>query len=98
MTRAALLLSLLEDAGEVGITTAEILQAGVGSRYGARILELRKAGHQITSERIRDGAWLYKLDTEVVSVGTGGQRGVEPPGHLFNLPDAYDDLKRKDFA
>lgn len=64
MTRRDLTLSLLRAAGPSGVTTAELLQAGVGSRYGARLLELRELGHTITAEREREGSWRYILDTE----------------------------------
>ncbi len=61
MTRRALLGHLLEQAGERGLTTAELLQAGIGSRYSARIWELREAGWVIEAHRIRDGSWRYTL-------------------------------------
>ena len=61
MTRRQLALSLLEEAGGRGVTTAGFLQAGVGSRYGARILELRRDGHVIEAVRLRDGSWRYTL-------------------------------------
>lgn len=61
MTRKQLALHLLEEAGERGITTGELMKAGVGSRYGARLLELRAEGHIIESVRLRDGAWKYTL-------------------------------------
>lgn len=120
MTRRSLCLSLLEDAGPQGVTTGEFLQAGVGSRYGARLLELRKQGYVITSERIRDGSWRYVLVSDASDVGLGvdaGDNGVSlqpdaattasvgrpggvesdgASGHLFSLPDAYEELRRKD--
>lgn len=74
MTRRALLLHLLQEAGDRGLTTAEIIQAGVGSRYGARLLELRKEGWVVEAERVRDGSWRYRL---VGGVESG--RGVQPP-------------------
>lgn len=61
MTRRDLLAHLLVEAGDRGLTTAELLQAGVGSRYSARLLELRELGWVIESERIRDGSWRYTL-------------------------------------
>jgi hypothetical protein len=61
MTRREQLARLLREAGDRGVTTGELLQAGVGSRYGARIAELREQGWQIESARLRDGAWRYTL-------------------------------------
>ena len=61
MTRDALLLRLLKDAGTRGVTTAEIMRAGVGERFGARLHELREAGHTIHSEHVRQGSWRYTL-------------------------------------
>jgi hypothetical protein len=60
-TRKWLLLRLLEDAGNHGATTADLLNAGIGSRYSARILELREDGYTIRSERERDGSYRYTL-------------------------------------
>lgn len=54
-------LELLRQAGARGVTTAEFLQAGVGARYGARLLELRREGHVIDAQRVRDGSWRYTL-------------------------------------
>jgi len=76
-TRKWLLLSLLEAAGSRGVTTAECMSAGVGSRYSARLLELREAGYTVQSVRERDGSWRYTLlnspDGEVEQ-GAGGSQ------------------------
>lgn len=72
MTRRGLCLHLLREAGERGVTTAELLQAGVGSRYSARILELRTEGYVIESERIREGSWRYVLTHDA-------ERAAGPP-------------------
>lgn len=63
-TRRDLVLKLLKGAGARGVTTNELLAAGVGSRYSARVLELRERGYGITSERIRNGQWRYTLVRE----------------------------------
>lgn len=60
-TRRDLLAHLLREAGNRGITTGELLQAGVGSRYSARLLELRELGWVVEAKRIRDGSWRYTL-------------------------------------
>lgn len=47
-TQRAYALHLLEEAGPRGITTNQLLQAGAGSRFGARVHELRHdAGYRI---------------------------------------------------
>jgi hypothetical protein len=61
MTRKWLLLSLLETAGERGVTIGEIMGAGVGSRYGARLLELREQGYVVEAKREREGSFRYTL-------------------------------------
>ena len=61
MTRRQLVLHLLREAGPRGVTTAELLQAGCGSRYGGRLFELREQGHVIEGERLREGSWRYRL-------------------------------------
>lgn len=76
MTRKWLLLRLLEDAGQKGVTTAEVMQAGVGSRYGARLLELRTDGYTIRSERERAGSFRYTL---LSSLGVESGAGSGPP-------------------
>lgn len=77
MTHKELALHLLREAGDRGVTTAEMLQAGVGSRYSARLLELRQEGHLIESERIREGSWLYTL-THDAERGGGGANPQRP--------------------
>ena len=81
MSRRELLLHLLRQAGERGVTTSELLQACVGSRYGARLLELREEGHTISAERVRDGAWRYTLLDE-------------PPAAVAETPPAPDGVPR----
>ena len=80
MTKAQIALGLLRDAGERGVTTAEFMRAGVGSRYGARIHDLRKQGAKVEGEREREGSWRYWLVKDVDEV----ERAVSPrsaPAH-----------------
>lgn len=52
---------LLEEAGPHGVTTNDFLRAGAGSRFGARIFDLRhKHGIHIEETSI-DGGSVYKL-------------------------------------
>lgn len=61
MSRRALVLQLLTEAGPRGVTTAEFLEAGCGSRFGGRIFELRRDGHAIDARPIRTGSYRYTL-------------------------------------
>lgn len=60
MTKRELCLHLLET--QEWVTTNEFLAAGCGSRFGARIQELRDRGYDIPpAERVRDGQARYTL-------------------------------------
>ena len=61
MTKREHVLQLLREAGPRGVTTAEFLKAGCGSRFGARIQELRDAGYVIDSKRVRSSSHVYTL-------------------------------------
>jgi hypothetical protein len=88
MTRRLLLLNLLEQAGDRGVTTGELLNAGVGSRYSARLMELREEGY-VEGTREREGSWRYVL----AGVGRGAGPGVssnapcDPQASLSPSPD-----------
>ena len=57
-TRAEKILDRLRQGKATGL---ELLQAGGGTRYGARIKELRDDGHRIVTET--DGEWpTYRLE------------------------------------
>lgn len=58
----ALVRHLLQEAGGHGVSTSEFLRAGCGSRFGARIHELRhQDGLRIVERYLRPGASLYRL-------------------------------------
>jgi hypothetical protein len=75
MSKRQLVFNLLYEAGRHGVTTSELLAAGAGSRYGGRIFELRRMGHEIDTERLRAGAYRYTLRC---------------PGPLVLAPDYVD--------
>ncbi len=54
----------MREAGDRGVTTGEILAAGVGSRYGGRLHELRRVGWTVEGVYVRDGEWRYTLVSE----------------------------------
>ncbi len=58
-------LEVLRAAGARGVTTSELLDSPVGSRYSARIGELRKMpGCQIRTECVRAGSYRFTLLSE----------------------------------
>lgn len=59
--RQKVVLQLLRQAGSSGVTTADFLQGGAGSRFGGRILELRQMGFVISTKRVRSGMSRYVL-------------------------------------
>ena len=71
----ALILDALTTAGAKGCTNGDLND--ISFRYGARILELRQAGHAIESIHEHDGTWRFVLTT--------GPRPGEP-GFLASLP------------
>jgi hypothetical protein len=58
VTQQAKILRMLRVAGKRGVTSNEFLQAHL-PRFSARILELRKRGYRIESERGK--VWRYRL-------------------------------------
>lgn len=62
MSQRERVLEMLEAAGPEGVTTAEFIQAFV-SRFSARVEELRKAGHSISTQRISKGSFRYTLES-----------------------------------
>ena len=68
MTRKETTLALLQAAGDEGVTTQQFLLRGSGSRFGARILELRQEGWIIegrvkasNGKRRRVNGYVYTL-------------------------------------
>jgi hypothetical protein len=53
-------LTLLRARGQAGVTNAELLEAA-GFRYGARLLEIRRAGWHVESRHEHDGQWRFIL-------------------------------------
>lgn len=63
MTQRDRVLQALEAAGARGLTGLELFDATGSMRYGARILELREQGHNITAERTgtsKSGAAIFR--------------------------------------
>ena len=52
--------AILERLQQGPATNVELLEVG-GMRFGARLHDLRKHGHEITSDRLHDGLWVYQL-------------------------------------
>jgi hypothetical protein len=77
MSKRELVHRLLREAAPRGVTTAEFIEAGCGSRFGARVQELRDAGHLVDSKRLRSGSYLYTL--RLPSAVPAEVGAVEPP-------------------
>lgn len=58
-TKKQMVLNLLQANGKV--RTSEFLANGCGSRFGARIQELRREGYVIESKALRQGEHQYHL-------------------------------------
>jgi hypothetical protein len=65
MTKQQIALNALRLARPGGVTGSQLLEEGCGTRYGARIQDLRDQGHRISSKRVRDGLFLYTLAFDV---------------------------------
>lgn len=80
MTVKQQVLNALRDAGPRGLTTVEITRPEVGGvRAAARIMELRREGHTITSTYVRKGSYRFTLDAEA---GGGGSPPLAPVADL----------------
>jgi hypothetical protein len=77
VSKKQLFLDLLRKRGRYGVTTRELLEAGCGSRYGARLAELRDDGHVVTGVRLRNGSWRYTLIRDAERDQASASR---PPG------------------
>lgn len=71
---------LLVEAGPDGVTTNQLMAFGAGSRYSARILELRDQGMTIESVKVTEGNWRYTL------VGAGVRTSAPAPTAWHGLP------------
>ena len=60
MTKKEQVLSMLEAAGERGVTNRQFTEAGI-YRYSARIKELRDEGTNVDTIRIRGGYFKFRL-------------------------------------
>lgn len=60
MTQTQKILKLLKDAPDNTVTNADLNK--VCFRYGARLHDLRNAGHNITSRQLRKGLWAFTLE------------------------------------
>lgn len=59
MNQATKILNLLKQRGEAGATNIEL--NSIAFRYGARIADLRQAGHQIQSIKLKGSKWKFVL-------------------------------------
>jgi hypothetical protein len=86
MTNREIVLDLLRKAGPAGVTTGELLAGGAGSRYGARIKELRERGFEIESTLERPGSWRYRLAAAEPEPICLFRDYTDPDGKWMRLP------------
>ena len=60
MTQVDRVLQMLQSAGETGVTNQDFYRSFL-PRHGGRIYELRKSGHDIRVEFVRQGMFRYTL-------------------------------------
>lgn len=77
MNKRQQVLQLLQQAGTHGVTTGEFLDAGCGSRFGARIQELRDRGMVVDVHRLRSGSYCYALRTPDTPAAGEQESGLE---------------------
>lgn len=56
-------LRILARLKEGPATNAELMQIG-GMRFGARLHDLKKAGHKFKSANLDGGLWIYELEEQ----------------------------------
>lgn len=73
-TQCDWLLWRLREAGPHGLTSREIIEDGQIFQYNARILELRRLGHNIEKEKVKGTLYRYvlKFDAGRAKVGELG--------------------------
>lgn len=79
MTQRTRVLTMLQTAGDRGVTSNEFYAAHL-PRFGGRLFELRERGYVIETARITDSLWRYTLTHEpaVVSAPPPSAPGPEP--------------------
>lgn len=73
-------------------TTGEFMRSGAGERFGARIHELRREGHEISSWHHREGSAYYELvhDAESGAAPVGTLSSRAEPDDTTASPAAVD--------
>lgn len=77
------------------VTTHDLLMAGCGVRYSARIMELRREfGYQIDAEQVRPGSWRYRRAADPQSSvppesrqDSGLAQAPKSPLHIVAAPE-----------
>lgn len=98
MTQRQRVLALLERNGSRGVTTAMFLSLYLPS-FPKRIWELRGEGYEISSERVRAGAWRYELLAKpgverrgggLIGPPSGGRLPVSSPSLSVEEEELFD--------
>jgi len=80
MTKKEKVLSMLQAAGDRGVTNRELNDAGV-YRYSARIKELRDEGMKISTTRVKGGLFEFRLVSPPCSPAEGATGVVADTSH-----------------
>lgn len=91
MTKKQLALDLLVRHGEAGVSNSQLVDGGVGYRYGAVLHALREEGYRI--DTLHEGGALYRYvlkERPSPAVSTFTEPVPEPRGEerLFDMPSA----------
>ena len=89
MTKKEKVLSMLEAAGDRGVTNRELNEAGI-YRYSARIKELRDEGKTIDTVRIKGGYFKFRLASSPCGPAEGAERVTADTPHprVDDLPES----------
>jgi hypothetical protein len=95
-TKVGLLLDTLRSAGAAGVTSTDLVHAGVGYRYGAVVARAREQGHVIQTDRVSNERWRYTLVREADSGEPAhparSPEPIEPPPPPLAGQDALFDV------
>ena len=87
MTKKEQVLSMLEAAGDRGVTNRELNDAGI-YRYSARIKELRDEGKTIDTVRIKGGYFRFRLAHIPFVPAEGAAEADTPRPREDDLPES----------
>jgi hypothetical protein len=85
---------MLVDAGDAGVVTSQFLGVHI-PRFGARVLELRQEGYEISTERVRAGEARYTLVREPERPTPRPAPQSDPPEQHADDARLFDGFERR---